>query len=185
MITNARLVQDEAFEIEGLKLYGSPWTPRFHSRYWKFHKERGYDIWQKWKNIPSGLDVLITHGPPQGILDFVGSQHAGNGIIIGGEHTGDEMLYREVVLRAKPKIHVFGHIHPGYGENSYGGIHFYNAAQCGDDYQIRNEPWVIDYGKAVEQHQAQEVEQSDRRERDGARAARDAEADAIGAEQAA
>jgi Icc-related predicted phosphoesterase len=170
LITNAKFVQDEAFEIEGLKMYGSPWTPTFPrgNRYWKFNKDRGYSIWQQWQKIPSGLDVLITHGPLQGVLDFV-----------GGEHVGDEMLYREVVLRAKPKIHVFGHIHPGYGQNSYGGIQFYNASQCDDAYRIWNEPWVIDYGKEAE------AEQSDARERDGARTDRNAEADTTGSEQAA
>jgi Icc-related predicted phosphoesterase len=145
LITNARLVQDEAFEIEGLKFYASPWTPRFGSDYWKFHKRRGSEILAVWEKIPSGLDVLITHGPPMGVLDYVGIQDSGWGTVIGGEHAGDEMLYREVIHRAKPKIHVFGHIHPGYGTVRYGDTQFYNASQCGDSYAIINRPWVIDY----------------------------------------
>lgn len=144
LITNAKLVQDEAFTVEGLKMYASPWTPRFGSDYWKFHKRRGSELLAIWQKIPAGLDVLITHGPPMGILDYVGMQRTGDGIVIGGEHAGDEMLYHEVVLRAKPKVHIFGHIHPGYGENAYGGTRFYNAAQCGDSYTVINRPWVIE-----------------------------------------
>jgi Icc-related predicted phosphoesterase len=178
LITNARFVQDEAFEIEGLKMYGSPWTPKFHSDYWKFHKNRGSEMLRHWQHIPSGLDVLITHGPPQAVLDFAGGYRI-NGVLHGGEHAGDEMLFKEVIHRAKPKIHVFGHIHPGYGEVTYGGTHFYNAALCGDDYLIHNEPWVIDYEKA------EEAGQSATRARDGERATGITEADSTGAAQEA
>src|SRR4051812_18718815 len=60
-------LEDAAAVVKGLKFYGSPWTPRFHR--WAFMKERGDDIATAWARIPEGLDVLVTHGPPFGVLD--------------------------------------------------------------------------------------------------------------------
>jgi Icc-related predicted phosphoesterase len=133
LITNAEIKQDETFTIDDLVFHMSPWTPKFHSDYWRFHRERGSQMLQLWRRVPSGIDVLVTHGPPKGILDYV-----------LGEHAGDEMLYREVMERIRPRVHIFGHIHPGYGENHYGVTQFYNAALCDDGFRIFNEPWVID-----------------------------------------
>ncbi len=53
--------------IEGLKFYGSPWQPTFHN--WAFNLDRGEEIKKVWDKIPNDTDVLITHGPPFGILD--------------------------------------------------------------------------------------------------------------------
>ncbi|KAI9371527.1 Metallo-dependent phosphatase-like protein [Aspergillus egyptiacus] len=50
------------------------------------------------------VDILLTHGPPHGILDFVP----------GAGNVGCESLYR-AVERSRPALHVFGHIHEGYG----------------------------------------------------------------------
>jgi hypothetical protein len=51
-----------------------------------------------------GIDVVMTHGPPMGILDAVRS----------GDHVGCEHLLR-AMRRCKPKLHCFGHIHEGWG----------------------------------------------------------------------
>src|SRR5271156_4214435 len=59
-------LQDSAVEVMGLKFYGSPWQPFFYD--WAFNVTRG-QLHKYWDLIPSGLDVLITHGPPKGILD--------------------------------------------------------------------------------------------------------------------
>ncbi len=62
-------LQDSSVEIEGLKIYGSPWQPRFFD--WAFNLNRGAELAEKWKLIPDDTDILITHGPPNGILDEV------------------------------------------------------------------------------------------------------------------
>lgn len=51
-----------------------------------------------------GVDVVMTHGPPMGVLDVVRS----------GEHVGCEHLIR-AMRRCKPQLHCFGHIHEGWG----------------------------------------------------------------------
>jgi Icc-related predicted phosphoesterase len=67
LMKNAHYLEDETIEIEGLKFYGSPWQPEFHN--WAFNLNRGEEIKKKWDLIPNDTDVLITHGPPYGILD--------------------------------------------------------------------------------------------------------------------
>ncbi|KAI1033631.1 hypothetical protein LB504_012656 [Fusarium proliferatum] len=81
-----------------LKVYASPWTPSYGG--WAFQYDNGHDF-----NIPEETDVVITHGPPQGVCDFAG---------MTGSHAGCPDL-RAAVARARPKIHCFGHIHEAWG----------------------------------------------------------------------
>jgi Calcineurin-like phosphoesterase len=81
-----------------LNLYGSPWT-RKHGN-WAFEFPRGVDEWTH--TFPDETDVLITHMPPFSHLDMDG--------------LGDEFLLREV-RRIRPKLHIFGHFHGGYGKD--------------------------------------------------------------------
>jgi predicted phosphohydrolase len=67
MLTNATYLQDELIEVMGLRIYASPWQPRFYD--WAFNLDRGEPLRRKWAMIPDSLDVLVTHGPPYGILD--------------------------------------------------------------------------------------------------------------------
>lgn len=124
-------LQDSGITIDGIRFYGSPWQPRFCD--WAFNLDRGEAIKQKWDLIPQ-CNVLITHGPPWGILDCV---------MIGREHLGCEELLK-AVGRVRPKVHVFGHIHGGYGERKVNGIRFINASICDEGYNAVNRPIVID-----------------------------------------
>lgn len=135
---NIEYLQDSSTEIEGLKIYGSPWQPRFFD--WAFNLNRGSELAEKWKLIPDDIDVLITHGPPNGILDAVS-----RGAFV--ENTGCEELIKrieEIAAFGKLKIHVFGHIHCGYGEAEKFGIRFVNASNCDEDYLPTNPPIVVD-----------------------------------------
>jgi Icc-related predicted phosphoesterase len=69
ILTNGVYLQDELIKIEGINFYGSPWQPWFLD--WAFNLPRGPKIAEKWSRIPSNTDVLITHGPPMGVLDKV------------------------------------------------------------------------------------------------------------------
>lgn len=80
-----------------LKIHGNPLTPRHGN--WAFQYPRNHDPWRD--QIPQDTDILITHGPPKGHLDTA-------------SHYGCIHLLREV-WRVKPRVHVFGHIHDGYG----------------------------------------------------------------------
>jgi predicted phosphodiesterase len=54
-------LHEKEIEIEGLKIYGASWTPEFGG--WAFMLNRGREIASRWKHIPEGIDILITHGP--------------------------------------------------------------------------------------------------------------------------
>lgn len=96
-------LEDELLVIDGVTFYGSPWTPNFGR--WSFMKSRA-KINKVWNNVPKEqIDVLITHGPPKGILDI--SEDRNRNI----EFCGDSALYKAVTKHIKPFIHCFGHIH--------------------------------------------------------------------------
>ena len=122
---------DEAVEILGIKFYGMPWTPTFFD--WYFMKDED-ELAPYCEAIPEDTDVLVTHGPPAEILDMSYSGH------VCGSPTLLAHLYR-----VKPKIHVFGHIHEGYGEHYENDTTFINASICTRRYKPTNDPIVIDW----------------------------------------
>lgn len=132
MLTNATYLQDSSCVIDGLKFYGSPYTPTFFD--WAFMLPRGESMYQHWLKIPHDTDVLITHGPPKGKLDF--SDY-------GKENVGCSDL-AVIVEAIKPKLHVFGHIHGAYGQEQANGTTYVNASVVNEKYQPVNEPVVID-----------------------------------------
>jgi len=137
-------LEDTGVEIEGVKFWGSPWTPKFLN--WYFMRPRGLGIKKHWDLIPDDTDVLITHGPPIGILDKV-EPHPDN----PGTTAGCEELLK-AVQRVKPLIHVFGHIHGSYGvaKPKDEVTSFYNVSTCTEEYQPTNPPVVLTVSTEVE-----------------------------------
>ncbi len=123
MLTNAVYLENSGTTISGVTFWGSPYTPEFLN--WAFMYRRGLGAKLYWDQIPMNLDVLITHGPPFGILDQVAP---------GGDHLGCEELLRAVEEK-KPKVHIFGHIHGGAGNLDLGATRFVNAAYLNERYQ--------------------------------------------------
>src|ERR1051326_6399549 len=62
----AEYLCDSGTEFEGLKIWGSPYTPEF--MIWAFMLTPEQDM-THWDKIPDDVDILITHGPPYGIMD--------------------------------------------------------------------------------------------------------------------
>ena len=119
-------------EIEGIRIWGSPLTPWFFD--WAFNRRRGGDIRRYWDRIPAGTDILVTHGPPAGIL----------GKTARGDRAGCEDLLA-VVQQIRPKIHVFGHIHEAYGQLRQDGTHFINASNLDLRYQVAHAPVGVEW----------------------------------------
>ena len=67
MFAGAHYLEDGEVTIDGVRFYGSPWQPAFMD--WAFNLPRGPELAAVWARIPRGIDVLITHGPPDGIGD--------------------------------------------------------------------------------------------------------------------
>lgn len=131
---SAIYLNDSGVEIKGIKFWGSPIQPWFYN--WAFNRMRGLEIKEHWELIPTNTDVLITHGPPFGILDKIKS----------GERVGCEELLIKV-QEIKPRIHAFGHIHESYGTREQGGIKFINASNLSVDYKKINPPVVIEFAE--------------------------------------
>ena len=120
-------LQDSEALIEGLRFYGSPWQPAYND--WAFNLPRGAALAAVWAQIPDAVDVLITHGPPQGIGDRAPT--AGR--------TGCADLRRRVV-HARPRLHLFGHIHTDGGLWTEGATTFVNVTT----WECERAPSVID-----------------------------------------
>ncbi len=130
--TNATLLQDQLVEIDGLSFYGSPWCPELHG--FAYYAEPEMLI-EKWRRIPAGIDVLITHTPPHGILDVPTS---------GDVHLGCPYL-KEELKRIQPRLHCFGHVHANYGQVTEGSTRFINAAVVGGrNFGLRNKPVLVE-----------------------------------------
>lgn len=131
-------LQDSFVVVENLKIYGSPWQPRFYD--WAFNLNRGAELSEKWKLIPDDVEILITHGPPHGILDEVPRRY-------WIENTGCEELRKKVeeLSRKKLKLHIFGHIHCGYGQTENFGVKFVNASNCDESYEPTQPPIVLEF----------------------------------------
>ena len=121
-------LKDTATTIDGVKFYGSPWQPRFYD--WAFNVDRGPKIAEKWAQIPDDTQVLITHGPPFGIGDPT----------YRDGRVGCEDLLARVKQLPRLLVHVFGHIHLGYGEYHEHGVKFINASSCNERYNPVNSP---------------------------------------------
>ena len=147
------VLNDDGVEVEGIKFWGSPITPFFCD--WAFNRHPE-DIGRHWDMIPDDVQVLITHGPPHGILDGVPSHEK---IKIGYDkhyrpmyakkftdvrHVGCPTLLERIKELKQLKLHVFGHVHEGYGEAEHFGVKFVNASIMDEDYRPVNRPIVVE-----------------------------------------
>lgn len=132
--SNIHYLEDEQIELEGIKFYGSPWTPTFFD--WAFMKA-DQDLKEVWDKIPDDTQVLITHGPAYGFLDET-QEHL---------HVGSRTLKARILELSDKKLthHICGHIHEGYGYGKGfldGG--FYNVSTVNRRYEVINPPVIID-----------------------------------------
>jgi Icc-related predicted phosphoesterase len=127
-------------QIEGLNIFGSPYTPAFCN--WAFNVDRA-ELDKTWAAIPDDVDILITHGPPMGILDIV-QRFNGKICEYENEHVGCYDLNNRIKQLKNLKLHVFGHLHFGYGQIKIGDVTYINASACTEEYRPINKPIVFD-----------------------------------------
>lgn len=133
---NIHYLFDQLIEINGIKIYGTPWQPQFCN--WAFNLPRnGDELKRVWDRVPYDTDILITHGPSFGNLDIVKGQF---------DNIGCELL-RMRIDEIKPKIHTCGHIHTGYGYKFNGYTHMFNASVLNEQYVYTQPPRTIDWDK--------------------------------------
>ena len=130
-------LNESGVEIEGLKFWGSPYTPAFFD--WSFMYKRGEEGKKHWNLVPPSVDILVSHGPARGFVD-VCEKFDDPGKM---EHAGCDQLL-EAINRVKPIFHVSGHIHNGYGNVITKDTTFLNASVCDEHYRPVNKPWIAD-----------------------------------------
>lgn len=113
---NIEYLCDNGTEFEGLKIWGSPWTPIFKgvNPSCKAFMLKEKELKKKWNKIPNAIDILITHGPPHGKNDEIYNE---NGKLF---HTGSTSLSEWLAnANPPPRYHIYGHIHEGFGKKKY------------------------------------------------------------------
>jgi len=132
MLSNCTYLQDSATIVEGLKIYGTPWTNSVGMGF----SCRGKNLHKHWELIPFDVDILVSHLPPSGVLDLAydfSADDRGACTQCGAVHRkyvhwGDQSL-RSRVRSIKPIAHIFGHVHNSHGYLKQEGTLFINAAQ--------------------------------------------------------
>ena len=130
LLDNATVLINEGIEIDGLRIWGSPVTPLYGGA---FGLSSAEDRKRLYARIPEDTDVLITHGPPFGILDSGPDS---------GLHSGCRELF-DAVMRVRPKLHVFGHVHGAHGIFQTDHTTFVNAALLGIHGDLDKSPLVF------------------------------------------
>jgi Icc-related predicted phosphoesterase len=98
---NIIYLENEYVTIDGIKIFGSPHTPTFGD--WYFMKQRS-KLNEVWDKCDEDIDIFVVHGPPKGILD---KSYSRSGEL---EMCGCRALFNHMI-RIKPKLCLFGHIH--------------------------------------------------------------------------
>jgi Icc-related predicted phosphoesterase len=130
VFSHAVYLEDRCYEYRGCTFYGAPWTPELSG--WAFFQDREA-MREKWASVSSGIDVLITHTAPYGILD---RNRVGRSL---GCH---DLLDRLPAIR--PRLHVFGHNHASAGAARIGPTLHVNASMVNSRYAISHKPVEID-----------------------------------------
>lgn len=115
---------NSGIEIENIRFYGLPF-------FMEDLISGAYDA--NIRKIPNNIDILISHQPPFGYLDFDGETHF-----------GDELLL-DKVLEIKPKLHLFGHVHQAYGMKKSVDTTFVNASLLNKNDELVNEAVLLKY----------------------------------------
>lgn len=130
-------LENSSVEIEELKIYGSPWSLEFNNWAWNLRRDEEVAT-ACWDQIPMDTDILITHGPPYNILDYVEN----DGVVT--PPIGDSWLLKRVE-QVKPMLHIFGHIHfCGRQTFKTKDTLFVNASVCNEIYETINPPVVVE-----------------------------------------
>lgn len=135
-------------DVGGRRIFASSWTPSMRAgrpTRWAFHYDRGSRAaGLRWADVPDDAEILVTHGPPLGILDDSGPEYL-------HQNAGCHELLAAVArlnLRGALGLHCFGHIHTGHGrlrwnQQDAGRLLFVNAAVVGNDYEPAGRPQEV------------------------------------------
>lgn len=130
-------LEDSTVNIEGLNIFGSPYSLRWHE--WAFPTPRANDpdrgiSESRWSKIPDDTDIVLVHGPPYNIFDKM----------VDNEHEGCPFL-AERIKQISPSLCVFGHIHEDYGVKKIDNTIYANVSLCNYNNELENKPLLLDF----------------------------------------
>lgn len=124
---NFHYLCNSGVEIEGVKFWG---LPLFLGDVLKNGRTKLLIA-----QIPENTDVLISHNPPYGILDFDNNVHYGCLDLL------------KKIERINPRFHLFGHIHANHGIKKILQTTFVNSSLMNEFYEFVNEPNLLEFRK--------------------------------------
>ncbi|KAL4223462.1 hypothetical protein ACF0H5_016933 [Mactra antiquata] len=141
-LTDVHYLQDSSINIEGINIYGSPWNSKRWTSYARGFAKNANKLIKHWNLIPKQTDILVTHLPPEGILDLATKKFSGLKNLFSRnsacdvccssheayEHWGCKDLRNIILKGVRPTLHLFGHVHEDTGIQEIDGITFSNAA---------------------------------------------------------
>ena len=132
LLTNCIYLENEFIEVDGLKIWGSPYCPYFNN--WAFMQPDNM-LKEIWDTIPLETEILVTHTMPYGILD---------GVLPRMQSVGSLTL-RDAIKRVRPYIQIGGHLHEqGFQNYTDGKTTYFNVAVLDENYQLTNPCTIID-----------------------------------------
>lgn len=129
-------LEDEAVEVAGLKIWGSPWSNPFGYG-WAFNMTEA-DQRENLRLVPDDVDVIVSHGPAFGFGDLTlgyGSRQP--------QRVGSDALLARALELPNLKLVASGHIHPAYGRVDAHGIAWVNGSLVNESYEVVHEPIVV------------------------------------------
>ena len=121
-------------EIEGIKIYGTPYTPIF--RNWAFMEDEE-SLLKRFNEIPKDVNILVSHGPAHGMRDQI--VYGNSPSIESGKFLGSMALATVLPTLTTLDYHIFGHIHGSYGIKDTS----INCSLCNEKYQLDNKPIIL------------------------------------------
>ena len=137
--SNVHILIDKMVEINGIKIYGTPWIPIISYR-WAFESSNE-KLKYNFGMIPDNVDILITHTPP----------HISNDCLIdrsiqwGANEAFGSTELAQAIFEKSPKYVFCGHIHSGTHECvNFNNSKIFNVSRVDERYEIAYEPTIIE-----------------------------------------
>lgn len=133
IIFNIQYLENSSVILEGLKIWGSPITPSFYRQYWAFNADRNEEIQSYWNSIPKDANIIVTHGPVHGKLDYIPET---------SDYVGCVDL-KAKIEEINPVMFICGHIHSGRGIYNTDKTLYVNASILDNGYNQQGDPMVF------------------------------------------
>jgi Icc-related predicted phosphoesterase len=126
-------LEDQETQACGFRVYGTPWSLTFMDWSFMLPEEQ---LSEKWARISDDTQILVTHSPPYTFLDELNTKHLGS-----------KSLAKRIGELDNLRLHIFGHIHCGYGAIRHPQCLkklLVNASVCDEDYRPVNPIRIVD-----------------------------------------